>query len=91
MHVIATHGCKSSDISALETSLRRRSSSPHPPNMALQKEEKRGKLNAEGCRPEGRGEVRQSVGAGLRRVDKKQRERGDEASTERGSMSQNVG
>lgn len=51
------------------------------------KEEKRGKLNAEGRRPRGKS---YSVGAGLRRVDK---ESGEEASTEgfHVSVSQNVG
>lgn len=44
-----------------------------PPIMAssplsgVDKGEKRGKLNAEGCRLEGKGEVRLSVGAGLKR------------------------
>lgn len=86
------HGCKSTDISALEMSPRRRSSSPHPPIMAstpllrdVEKGEKRGELNAEGCRPEGGGEVRLSVGA----VDKRKRRASTEGFQER--LSQNVG
>lgn len=46
------------------------------PPRDVEKGEKGGELNAEGCRPEGRGEVRLNVGAGLWRVDRRERRRG---------------